>query len=77
MKKNVDYQDEIVYKARKGDYSMITAIEHADDSYGRLSAEIAEEGPYVLLKEITLPMSKEYHTIRFYSNKDLADLSDP
>lgn len=66
MKKHISFQEELKEKIRAGDYAMITATWSRGGSDRVISVQDVEAGPYRLLKETDMPMSREDFVISYY-----------
>ena len=69
--KNLEYQDEIKDKIKKGEYSLVTYIEGADMSPGgeRFNTGDLAEGRYEKIDTITLKAGRMSYDVQFWAKK--------
>nr|MCR5233041.1 hypothetical protein [Lachnospiraceae bacterium] len=70
MKKHLDYRKELEEKIKEGGYELIMVNEGVDGTDRAIRIRSITEGPYILLKEVYMPVSRECFPVRFYVLKD-------
>lgn len=70
MKKNLEYKRELEEKIRNGGYSLIAVIEGKDGTDRAIRVSAIEDGPYRLLREVGMPVSRVNYALKFYVRED-------
>ncbi len=66
MRKHLDYKKKLEEKIGNGEYELVMVNEGADGTDRAVRVSCITEGPYKLLKELYMPVSRENFLVKFY-----------
>ena len=70
MKKHFEYRDALEDKIKNGGFSLIAVNEGTDGTDRAIRISSITDGPYVLLKELDMPVSRVNFPVKLYVLKE-------
>lgn len=70
MKKHFEYRDVLEDKIKNGGYALIAVNEGSDGTDRAVRISCITDGPYILLKELDIPVSRVNFPVKFYVLKE-------